>query len=159
MTPPPPWLPPMVFVSPWTGQTFGMLYEIFERDFKASQPQYQGSPVWSFPEVEDGKDVIFWHLTHRYDRQAGERIPDLRRCERLSWIRRIIENLNKAEVLSWDCREGNQTIKTYLWLKNHDFVVLMKKYPNGSRRLLTSYYVDYPNYRRKLEQKYARRLK
>jgi len=43
-------------------------------------------------------------------------------------------------------------VNTYLWLKDFDFLVLMKKYPDGRRRLLTSLYIDYSNYRRKLEK-------
>jgi len=47
---------------------------------------------------------------------------------------------------------------TYLWLKDFDFLVLMKKYRDGSRRLITSYFIDYPHKRRKLEKKYNKRI-
>lgn len=159
MTALPTWLPAMVRVSPWTDRTFEVLYEIFERDFKATQPVYEGHCVWFFPETEDGKEVIFWHLTHAKDRETGERLPDLRRCERLPWVRKMVDNSRKLEVLAWDYEEADYTVRTYVWLRDHDFLVLMKKYPDGSRRLLTSFYVRYPNYRRKLEKKHKKRLK
>jgi hypothetical protein len=64
-----------------------------------------------------------------------------------------------SQIYNIYCKEGKSTINTYVWLKGHDFLVLIKKYRDGSRRMLTSFYIDYPNYRRKLERKYANRLK
>jgi hypothetical protein len=158
MTGQPDWLPPIVRVSPWREETFDMLYSIFEQDFKVTQPVYKGNKVWFFPEIEDEKETIFWHLTHRKNKRTGERLPDLRRCERLSWIRAIIENPEKPEVLDWDYKEGDGSVKTYLWLKDLDFLVLLKKYRDGRRRLITSYHVDYPHKRRRLQNKYMKRI-
>lgn len=158
MTELPDWLPPMVSVDPWTQKTFDILYFIFKRDFKDNQPVYKGHKVWFFPEMEDEKEVIFWHLTHLKDRKTKERLPDSRRCERLPWIRKIIENSKRPEVLVWDYKEGDGSTRTYLWLKDFDFLVLMKKYPDGRQRLITSYYVYYPHKRRRLEKKYKRRI-
>ena len=158
MTNPPDWLPPMVVVDPWGHNTFDMLYAVFEHDFKDTTPFYEGTVVWYFPEIEDGKEVVFWHLTHREQGFRGERLPDMRRCERLPWVRAIIDNSNKPEVLAWDYKEGNGSIHTYLWLKHFDFIVLMKKYRDGRRRLITSYFIDYPHKRRKLEKKYQKRI-
>jgi hypothetical protein len=158
MTRPPEWLPPVVNVDPWTHDTFDTLFATFVRDFKETHPVYEGKAVWYFPEVEDGKEVIFWHLTHREDEATGERLPDMRRCERLPWVRATIENSSKPEVLAWDYKEGGGSINTYLWLRDFDFLVLMKKYRDGSRRLITSYFVDFPHKRRKLEKKYNKRI-
>jgi len=36
--------------------------------------------------------------------------------------------------------------------------VILKRCKDGSRRLVTSFYIEYSNYRRKLEKKYAGRL-
>ncbi|MBC8418168.1 MAG: hypothetical protein ISR62_01560 [Desulfobacteraceae bacterium] len=117
MTQLPEWLPPMVRVDPWGQDTFDILYSIFERDFKFNQPLYSGKPVWFFPEMEGDKESIFWHLTHREDKKTGERLPDMRRCERLPWIKAVIENRDKPELLNWDYKEGDGSVKTYLWLK------------------------------------------
>lgn len=106
--------------------------------------------------MEDGKEKIFWHLTSRDDKETGERLPDLRRCERLPWVRPMLDYPEKREVLAWDHEEGDGTIKTYVWLENHDFVVIMKKYPDGRRRLITSFWVEYANTKRKLRKKYDR---
>ena len=74
-------------------------------------------------------------------------------------MKAIIENADEPEVLAWDYEEGNLTIKTYVWLKDLDFVVIMKKYPDNKRRLITSFYVDKAYKRMDFERKYARRIK
>ena len=153
------WLPPMAQVNPWTAGTFEMLYGIFKRDFKDSQPVYDGHPVWFFPEMEDGKEVIFWHMTSEKHRDSGERVPDLRRCERLPWARPMIDNSRQPEIVAFDYLEADGDTNTYVWLQDHDFVVLMKRYRDRRRRLLTSFYIKYENYRGKLQRKYATRVK
>lgn len=158
MNGPPSWLPPMATVSPWTNETYDELYAIFKRDFKDSPALYEGNSVWFFPDMDSGKEVVFWHMTSRTDKETGERLPDLRRSERLPWARPMIDHSNQPEVLAWDYEEGDRTVKTYVWLKDHDFLVLMKKYRRGGRRLITSYYVDQPHTRRSLEKKYAKRI-
>jgi len=71
----------------------------------------------------------------------------------------MIDNSSKPEILAWDFLESDHTIKTYIWLNDLDFLVLMKKYPDGGRRLITSYFVDFPHKRRKLQKKFQDRLK
>jgi len=177
----PSWLPAMAQVSPWRhggpDDTYEMLYGIFQRDFVRTQPRYDGHAVWHFrrPEDwEDGKEKLFWHLTDREEKpkpvprrmrkyaaqiqvQPG-RYPDPRRCERLPWVRPMIDNSRQPEVLAWDYREGDGSIRTYVWLKDLDFVAIMKKYPKGRRRLITSFYVDQEYKRRAFERKYANRI-
>jgi hypothetical protein len=120
---------------------------------------YEGYEVWFFPESEDGKELIFWHLTHRFDKNTGERLPDLRRSERLPWARKMIDNFQKPEIWAWDYGESKGKTNTYIWLKDHDFLVVMRKYKSGGRRLITSFYIDYQHYKRKLERKYHKRIK
>ena len=173
----PDWLPEIVCVNPWTAETYDFLYNIFCRDIRDHDLRYFENNVWIFPEMEDGKEKIFWHLTTRFTKKiriprrkkkfypAGQtyinedRYPDLRRCERLTWIRALIEKAGDSSVLAWDYEEGDLTIKTYLWLKDHDFAVIMKKYPNNSRRLITSFYMDKPYIRKDFEKKYTKRIK
>lgn len=173
----PDWLPEIATVNPWTEDTYEMLYEIFCRDIRGHNLRYIGNDVWIFPEMEDGKEKIFWHLTTRDAKRKKiprrkrrfypegqtdietERLPDLRRCERLPWVKSLIEHPSEPEVLAWDYEEGDRTVKTYIWIKDQDFVVIMKKYPNGKRRLITSFYVNRSFKRKDFEDKHANRIK
>ncbi len=151
----PAWLPPLLTVNPWSGNTYEELYAVFRHDFVESQPRYRGFQVWHFNEIEQGKEVIFWHLTDKG--KSPNRLPDPKRSERLCWIRPMLEHCPDAEMLDWDVDEDGAT-KTYVWLKNCDFVVIMKRLPNGSRRLLTAHHLDYRDMREKLQKKYERRI-
>jgi len=173
----PDWLPDMLIVDPWTENTYEMLYRIFCRDIRDHNLRYIQYKVWIFNDIEDGKEKIFWHLTTRFIKPKKiprrkrkfypsnqiyieeDRFPDLRRCERLPWVRALIENSNQPEVKAWDYEEGDLTIKTYVWLKEFDFIVIMKKYPDNQRRLITSFYVDKPYKRKDFERKFANRIK
>jgi hypothetical protein len=149
------WLPDMLPVNPWSGNAYEELFAVFRRDFVASQPRYRGHHVWFFNEMDDGKEAIFWHLTDKG--KKPNRLPDTNRSARLSWIRPMLEHCPDAEILDWDVDEDGAT-KTYVWLKNHDFVVILKRMTNGSRRLLTAHHLDYPDMRAKLQKKYERRI-
>jgi len=154
----PDWLPPLLELNPWTDRSFDMLYGIFERDFVQSPANYRGKKVWFFSEMEDGRLAIFWHLTSRKDNMTGERLPDFRRSERLHWPRPMLDHIGNAEILAWDYLEDDGAIKTYVWLRDHDFVVIMKKMPDQTRRLITSYWLEYANTKHKMMKKYEKRI-
>lgn len=173
----PEWLPEKICVNPWTAETYNVLYDIFCRDIRDADIYYRGYSVWIFREMDDGREKIFWHLTTRdvkpipiprrkrrfYPKDQthtkAERYPDLRRCERLPWVRPLIEHSFDEKVTAWNYEEGNGTIRTYIWIRNFDFVVIMKKYSDGKRRLITSFYVDKPYTRKDFERKYGNRIK
>lgn len=158
MTAHPTWLPPIFQMSPWNEAILEALYAIFRRDFIDNPASYRGNRVWFFPERDREKENIFWHLVERDDDDNDARLPDFRRSERLPWARPMLDNVGQPEVLDWDYEEGKGDIRTYVWLKDFDYLIVMKKYPNGQRRLVTAYYVDYENTRQKLQKKYERRM-
>lgn len=82
----------------------------------------------------------------------------MRRSERLPWVKTLIENPGKSEIVVWDYEEARGDIHTYIWLKDYDFVVIMQKRPNNSRRLITSFYVDTDYKRNDFERKYGNRI-
>jgi hypothetical protein len=154
----PTWLPTMFAMSPWSEAVMEALYAIFRRDFVQNTASYFGNRVWFFPEKERSKELIFWHLVEREDPPgSGHRLPDFRRAERLPWARPMLDHCSQPEVKAWDYEEGKGDIRTYVWLEHHDYVIVMKRYPNGQRRLITAYFVDYNSKRRTLLGKYRNR--
>jgi hypothetical protein len=154
----PSWLPPLFPADPWTYKTYDDLYRVFCNEIRNGALCYRGNAVWHFPKMEDGKEDIFWHLTSIKDKISGDRLPDLRRCERITWVRPLLKACPHADIDDWDYEEGDGTIKTYVWLRGHDFLVLMKKFPNGERRLITSYPINYEHKRKELRNKLAKRV-
>jgi len=155
----PDWLPDLLCVSPWKNDTYDTLYKLFKLDFLKSCPLYMGKKILIPKEKEYGKEKIFWHLTSKYDKKTGNRIPDLKRAERLLWIKPIIEKAGKSGIKDWDYPEGSNVIKTYVWFGSGNFVVIMKKLNRDRRLLITAYYTDYNNARIKLDKKFRNRIK
>lgn len=158
MTVAPTWLPAMFPVNPWSEQTFEELYALFRLNFIENRPQYRHFSIWFFQDIDDGKEKIFWHLTHREDEMAGIRLPDFRRSERMPWVRPMLEHPDDPEIMDWDYEEGDGSVKTYVWLKDFDYLIILKKYPDDGRRIITAYWVEYGNAKRKLMKKYQRRI-
>ncbi|MDI6766155.1 MAG: hypothetical protein QME52_04955 [Bacteroidota bacterium] len=152
------WLPELFPVEPWTNNTYDLLYEVFKKDFVESRPILFGKEIWYFPEIENGKLKIFWHLTSREDQTTRERLPDFRRSERLPWARPIIEHYTDHEILIWNYEEGDGDIHTYIWLRNYDYLLILKKYKDGGCRIITSYWIEYEDYKNKLQKKYGKRV-
>lgn len=48
-----------------------------------------------------GKCANFWHLISEGSQEL-ERIPDLRRCERIRWPRPIIEHADSIDIRTWE---------------------------------------------------------
>lgn len=169
-------LPSLFQVNPWKENTFEELYRYFCVNIRDAHLKLNGNDIWIFPEKEDGKEKIFWHLTSRYSKPKKisrrqrkfykkeeqlklDRLPDLRRSERITWIPAIVKKSKSTEILSWDYLEVGGSIKTYLWLKNENFIVILKKYNNNTYRLITSFYIDQDYKRKNFEKKYKNRIK
>ena len=70
-----------------------------------------------------GKERAFWHLTSEGDVE-NERIPSLRRCERIRWIRFILENSEEGFVKKWsNKRKGREHI--CLALESFEYIVVL----------------------------------
>jgi hypothetical protein len=116
------------------------LHRIFLAELARGGLRFRGWPVncRRIPET-GGRWASFWHLVQE-GRIEDDRTPDLRRCERIRWVRWIIEN-NAAhpEIDEWQNRRGSET-NTLLWYREEYLVVL------GQRRdywlLKTAYCTD-----------------
>jgi len=77
------------------------VYKIFKSDFVNSKPVFQGKRLGlkKFPLI-DNKEYTFYHMTHEGDIEH-ERIPDLRRMERIAWPRPIIDKSVHSYLKVW----------------------------------------------------------
>jgi len=151
------WLPeltPFIGYNNWN-EYVDFLYDIFKRDFIDDRPLYLGKPVFFDKKQRDGKPEGFWHLLTdgSYDYCTGQRDTSLLRCERVGWIRPIIENNQDAEILFWrGPGKRNKEIRHYLFLHNYDYVVILIE--RKGIILATAFYVNYGHTKRKLLKAY-----
>ena len=85
-----------------------------------------------------------------------DRIPDLRRCERIRWPRPIIENIANPGVLIWEnTQHSNSGIERNicLWLKEKGYLVILRK-RKKYLLLWTAYPVTRNHTKRKLQKQY-----
>ena len=86
-----------------------------------------------------GKWASFWHLVQE-GRVEDDRTPDLRRCERVRWVRWMIENAaTHAEIDAWENTRGTE-VNRLLWFREEYLVVLGQR--QGYWLLRTAYCTD-----------------
>jgi len=128
------------------------LYRLFKRDFAIDPPSFGGRSVRlkRYP-ILQGKESTFWHLISTGDVES-ERVPDLRRCERMVWVKPVISHAATNQVLVWRNVRGREH-RILLWLRSADYLVVLAD--RGDYLLpWTAYPVDRNHTRRKLEREY-----
>jgi hypothetical protein len=157
----PAWLPHTVNVNGQWDKILAMLYHIFETDFLINQPDFEGREVWIDDRKLDGVyEEGFWHLITKGNTEIGDRLFDIPRAERLPWCAPTIDNSTDSGVRVWDYREGSGRLRTYLWLVNWDYVVILEKRHKRKgeiAHLITAYHVGGASTRKSLQRKYEER--
>lgn len=89
----------------------------------------------------------------------NERLPDLRRCERIRWSRPIIEHTDLLEIKVWQNTRRRGEIRILIWFEKVDYlIVLAKRKPKTTKNeyilLCTAYPVTRIHTKRKLKKEY-----
>lgn len=157
MIPPPSWLPPLIDLNDYSGRWDvydSVIYQVFRKDFIDSKPRFQGVDVGTrWHPKHDNKEYAYWHITQE-GRVEENRIPDLRRCERIGWIRAIIEHSDDPAVKVWENKRGEDR-RILLWLDALDFLVILGWRKQGYWMLITAYPTNRKHTRRKLLKEYT----
>ena len=103
MCAPPEWLPDLILLAEheddWS-RYVDAVYSEFYRDFVQTQPKFQNKWVRCRRDpIVDGKEAGFWHCISSGQSEAT-RTPEIRRMERIRWVRAVIEH---ADAVSVDC--------------------------------------------------------
>lgn len=153
----PDWLPEQIFMEKFGGSWhvfFEMVYAAFHRDFVATKPEFRGKRLGlkRHPEY-DGKSATFWHMISEGSVEQ-ERTPDIRRCERISWPKPVIENSTDPVLKVWaEPKRKNQRI--YIWLESEGYLVVL----DDRREYIlpwTAFYVEREHQRRKYLKRWER---
>lgn len=156
----PGWLPPLVLFGDYAGdwtRYLEALYAHFCRDFVQSKPEFGGVPLaLKRHPVIDGKEATFWHFISEGDDEA-ERLPDMRRCERIRWPRPVIEATGAPDVKVWREPRGGET-RIHLWVESAEYLVVLAE-RKGYLLPWTAYPVEREHQKEKLRKRWERHKK
>ncbi len=163
------WLSPLVLMDDFGVNWYkydNYLYQIFKKDFIDSKPYYKEKPVniRKHPTVAD-KEQAYFHVTSvdssKTPEDANDRIPDLRRCERVAWIRQIIEN----HLCSDNCNGCNKIKywpelykgkrRWHLLFEDYKFLVIIEERQDYNL-LISSFYIERDHQLKKKLKKYEK---
>jgi hypothetical protein len=128
---------------PFTGDwpTYeAMLYQLFFDELARGGLEFRGWQVQCRRRPEHaGKWAAFWHLVQEGPIEE-QRTPDMRRCERLRWIRWVIEQAQAHSAIDeWqNTRQGERN--TLLWFNEEYLVILAER--SGYWLLKSAYCTD-----------------
>jgi hypothetical protein len=155
----PDWLPKLLLFEDYHGcwhRYEDEVYARFYRDFIESKPAFKGIHVYVKRIIEKGKERGFWHCIQEGPVEK-QRTPDLRRCERIAWIRAIIEHASDPRVKKWSKKVGSIS-RLLLWLEEAEFLVVLEK-RHEHWLLCTAYCTTWEHTKRKLRKEYKATLK
>ena len=125
------------------------LYAVFKKDFLESRLRLKSLPVGIRKEPkEKGKEATFWHIT-TFGKKEKERLQDLRKCERICWIKPIIESFPHKDIKVWLNRRGRDE-RICLCYGNCEYLVVLRKMPKYVL-LITAYPVKNPQTKTQLQ--------
>lgn len=159
------WLPELELNSNYNGKWIdyeNILYEIFKSDFIESNPLFDNKKVVIRREPYiNGKEEAFYHITCQDYCHDNNREPDLRRCERIRWVRSFIENYSRCDpslcmnctgIKIWSEPYGKHS-RVYLLLEEQKYIVIVENRMNYNL-LITAFYIGQEHYMRKLLKRY-----
>lgn len=137
-----------------------LLYREYLKDFSDENLIHKGNRVKTLTELDyTMRQQTFNHITTK---GSFDRLYNKQRCERLKWIRPIIEgNCDECATfyyfpdLNW---KKGKSRRYMLWCVDYDFVVILEQ-RNDVFFLITAYCIVYENKRKDLKNKYNQYLK
>ena len=131
------------------------IYDVFFRDFIQHKATFGTNKLnLRFKPLQQNRAYAFYHMTH-VGEDEDNRLPDLRRCERMPWARPTTEQAEEMGLKFWEQdRRNGRRICIWLEAENNEnyFVVLSVR--KTYVLLLTAFYGNYPNYAAKREKEY-----
>lgn len=122
----------LLFAGEWA-EYEDRVYEAFLESFVRARVRFRESPVTARYQPETrGKGYSFWHVIseapHRDNRNEEDRVPDLRRCERIRWIAWAIEHASHGTngFSWWENRRGSDE-RVVIWVEAWDFAIVLAK--------------------------------
>ena len=157
------WLPGLLELQDFGGdwdRYFAAVHRAFEQDFGVPRPDFRGKRMGlkRHPLIE-GMSATFWHFVSE-GKGETERLPDLRRCERVRWPGALLRNEgDPSRVLTWEEADPRRrSSKVLLTLTDFSYLVVIDD--RGDYLLpWTAYPVEREHSRRKLARRREQALR
>ncbi|MBI4946133.1 MAG: hypothetical protein HY840_07005 [Bacteroidetes bacterium] len=156
-------LPELILLEDFEGdytKFIEFIYSVFQSDFIKHKTGFRGEELrLKWHPVYLDKAYTFYHMTHKGEDEQN-RIPDLRRCERLPWAKPVIENCDKWNLKIWpQNRKGASRLCIWLELKGEpDYFVILDIRKNY-KLLWTAFVAEYEHEKRKKQKEFEEWLK
>lgn len=155
-------LPDLFLLEEYEGnwdKYFHEIYSQFEKDFILSKPTWAlGKPVHlkKHPEY-DGKSATFWHMISEGSDEQ-ERTPDIRRCERIAWVRFLMEKVTsrtpkEGDPIVWWVEKRGSENRYHIALSDFSYLVVVAD-RDGYVLPWTAFHIEYKNQREKRKKKF-----
>jgi hypothetical protein len=134
------------------------VYLSFQQDFLYSYPMFKYDPseihINSRPYTND-KEFTFWHIISE-GKAENERVPNLRRCERIKFPRYLIENYESIDCKIWEkdvLANKSREKRIHISTSDFSFLIVLSKLNKSNlknkRTLITAFYVEREYQRKK----------
>jgi len=131
------------------------IYRVFRSDFILHKTHFGSNELrLKFKPLFQEKAYTFYHMTHEGNVE-DERIPDLRRCERMPWARPTIERTEGLGLRFWEQeRKGRHRICIWLDVDTGENYFVILEVRKTYVLLWTAFYGTYTNTVEKKEEEY-----
>ena len=155
----PAWLSPLLILDGCGGwdALLEAAHQQYLNDFGYATPRFRGRPIMlRRTPVEKSKEAAFWHLISEGEKEE-DRTPSISRCERLAWVRLMIESASdESRVRVWNAMRPTGRGPKQHWviaLPDFSYVVILRETGNGLL-LLSAYPVERGHRRATFERQY-----
>lgn len=133
------------------------IYKCFCDDFIKQKVEYEGTKIsLKKHPLLNGKEATFWHLISSGETETN-RLPDLRRCERIKWSKAIIDNNGNNSIRIWEnIRKGKNRV--CLCFGDWEYVVILDK-RKGYILLWTAYLITQRHTKLRMKKEYEKYIK
>ncbi len=124
---------PLPDLLPFTGDWLSYeddLYRTYLTRIVNANLSFNGLPIkCQYRPPSKNKHFGFWHVISEGDIE-DDRLPDLRRCERIGWIAYLIADVGTdTEISWWENKRGSNT-HVVIWHERENFAVILARRSN-----------------------------
>jgi len=156
-------LPQLILLQDYNGDYISFIdavYKVFENDFIKHKTKFKGEELrMKWHPIYQSRAYTFYHLTHKGEDEQN-RIPDLRRCERIPWARPVIEKYDTWNLKIWpQKRKGADRLCIWLELEDEPDYFVIIDIRKDYKLLWTAFVAEYEHEKRKKKKEYEEWLK